>query len=197
MASYSKLKCFIQVNSFESVVWKLTAFCLDISELTKVFKVLIKSCSMGTLHPINQSIDCSKGVDKGCHWILFLECTYIPTWPQPGASDNQVNAITWWCPGSFPFHVIISMIMMTSWHVSELWCFLVVCPSKLLNKQSSCQWLETPWRLCDVSVLLFLLYVVVRMISPHCGIWRQRFGVNIGSGNGLVPDLSPVAICGS
>ena len=28
-----------------------------------------------------------------------------------------------------------------------------VSPDKLQNKQSSCQWFETPWRSCDITVL--------------------------------------------
>ena len=30
----------------------------------------------------------------------------------------------------------------------------IISSNKLLNKQSSCQWLEVPWCLCDVTVIL-------------------------------------------
>ena len=37
-----------------------------------------------------------------------------------------------------------------------LWCFFVVSLQKLLNKQLICQSFETPWPLCDATVLIYL-----------------------------------------
>ena len=39
---------------------------------------------------------------------------------------------------------------------SELWCFLCVSLSKLLNIQWSCWWFWTPWRPCDIIVMIYI-----------------------------------------
>ena len=50
---------------------------------------------------------------------------------------------------SFAIHHMLPVI-----HVHSYYIFLDVSFNKLLNKQSSCQLFETPWRLCDVIVMV-------------------------------------------
>ena len=38
---------------------------------------------------------------------------------------------------------------------AELWCFLSVCPNKMFDKQSSCQWFQMPWSSCNVAVMMY------------------------------------------
>ena len=38
----------------------------------------------------------------------------------------------------------------------DIWCPIVARQNRLLNKQSSCQWSEPPWHLCDTTVMTAL-----------------------------------------
>ena len=66
---------------------------------------------------------------------------------------------TWWRHAMETLSIMLAIWEITSGFPSqkasntELWCFLSHQPmNKLLHKQSSCQWFETPWRSHDVTV---------------------------------------------
>ena len=40
--------------------------------------------------------------------------------------------------------------------IVRIWRFLAVILAKLMNKQSRCQWFETSWRSCDVTVIQYI-----------------------------------------
>ena len=48
---------------------------------------------------------------------------------------------------------------------------LYVGPNKLLNEQSSCQYFETPWRVCQVMEVMFTLHIFMRFAArANCAI---------------------------
>ena len=53
--------------------------------------------------------------------------------------------LTYWVVGGFPSQMTCN---------THFWLFAAGMIKKLLNKQSSCGWVETPWSLCDAIVMI-------------------------------------------
>ena len=53
---------------------------------------------------------------------------------------------------------------------TKSWCFIDVSLDKLLYKQSSFRWSETPWRSCDVIVMIPTLTIVKNLLT-----WRMIY----------------------
>ena len=77
---------------------------------------------------------------------------------------------TWWCPEGSPHKG------------TPMWSFavsIVVILNKLLNKQSSCQWFDTPWGSCDVTAMERKAFVLLSTESKmsfwgNCLHWLHQ-----------------------
>ena len=65
-----------------------------------------------------------------------------------------------------------SCIPFTNASHVDLWCVLVIDLIKLLSKQSRCWWFESPWRSCDVTLMVdkIIAYIFYSVALQHVAL---------------------------
>ena len=65
-------------------------------------------------------------------------------------------------------------LMMRAFNV-----IFVASPSKVLSKQTRCRWFETPWRSCDVTVMVGRDYIIWRRGTIKCPRFLETYTSNL------------------